>query len=317
MHKLLTRAAQHHKGHRIIAVVLAVVAMLAGVSFTQNPALATRNLSLDDLITGSINNATQPYELQIRRTRPGSEGLELAARLVADGGYINRPISWTVREKTPGIDTPGDIVYTASAPLADMVIAPGLYQIEAHYGHALTRQTVEVLPGTRISITLILNVGGIRALTRVAGVDTGHLYGASHTIIALDARKGEETIATSVAQGQIVRLPAGRYRIESRFASGNTVAVSEITVKPGILTSMEIDHKAALARLTLGPAVTGPVNWSIRSLEEDWHKDGTARKIDIVLSPGRYEFSATVNGQQLSRTLYLQPGKATIVVLAP
>ncbi|HHI81980.1 MAG TPA: hypothetical protein ENJ99_02400 [Rhizobiales bacterium] len=316
MHRLLARAAQHHKGRRFTAVAFAFLAAVFANEAAPAKAVESPALLPGAVTTGTIPAPAKPYEIRITQTRKGSEGLELNARLDAAGGYILRPISWTVRESAPGISGPGETVFSSSAPLADMVVAPGRYEIEAHYGHALSRHTIEVLPGTRIAMTLILNVGGVRALTRVAGVDASRIAGASHTIISLDEANGEKIIATSVAQGEIVRLPAGRYRIESRFAGGNTVASADVTVKPGILTSMQIDHQAALARLTIPAGRDTPVNWQIKSLDDNWSKDGKTSKVSLVLAPGRYMFSATVRGHVLNRKVRLEPGKATVVLLS-
>ena len=50
------------------------------------------------------------------------------------------------------------------------------------------------------------------------------------------------TVTNTEGLYTIPYLTAGSYRVESRFGLGNAVASANVTVKPGLLSSVEIDH---------------------------------------------------------------------------
>jgi hypothetical protein len=69
-------------------------------------------------------------------------------------------------------------------------------------------------------------------------------------------------VAVSTIPGEIVRLGAGSYRIESRFTPGNASEVAQIDVKPGLLSAVEIELPAGIARLA-APSSSANVTWII------------------------------------------------------
>ena len=52
------------------------------------------------------------HEIRMESVKPGSEALELAARMTEDGGLIQRPVAWILR------DAAGEIVLRSTAPVA-------------------------------------------------------------------------------------------------------------------------------------------------------------------------------------------------------
>jgi hypothetical protein len=313
MRSLLTRTAQHKKGHRLTPVAFAILAVAIYVVFFGQARAAVR-APADNIITGAVPSAKN-HNQYLRHTPKGTEGLELAARLRIDGGYIKRAVKWTVFKRDRDLGTTGKQVFSAKLPIADMVLAPGEYRIEAEYGYARQSRNVSILPKTRLAVTFIMNVGGIRSLSRVSGVDPSNYSSARHTIFALPDRGPARLIAQDIRQGQIVRLAAGSYRIESRFEKGNTLAIANVTVKPGILTSLNIDHQAAFARLTLRTNGNQKVNWSILSHNGRWTKTGSVTRTSLILAPGSYTFSARIGNKSFTRTISLAQGKATTVIL--
>ena len=86
--------------------------------------------------------------------------------------------------------------------------------------------------------------------------------------------KGQR-IVDRAGQGHVMRLAAGTYRVESRFMPGNTVADGKVTVKPGILSSMEMAHQAGLAKIIVGENQADAIAWEIRSLASSWSRNQT------------------------------------------
>jgi len=328
MGSFLTQTAQHKKGHRLTPVAFAILAAAVFVIFTSvigKAAYRNPSDSIANIITGSLppDASISANDIFMHHAEPGSEGIELAARLSRDGGFIQRPINWQVFKRDADLGLIGKSVFKGKTPIVETVLPPGAYRIEAKYGHASAIHDVTILPGTRIGLTFVLNVGGIRTLSRVAGVDASHYSGARHSIIALSDNKPEQLITETATQGEIVRLAAGQYRIESRFDNGNTLAIANVTVKPGILTSLNIDHQAALAKLSLllaqDKTTKQPVSWTVYSHRGSWTKTeknhNPAQNPTMILAPGRYTFSAFIGTTKFSRTVSLLQGKATIIVL--
>ena len=315
LQRFLTRAVQHSEGHRLTTVAFSVLAILilAASSITVR---AAYNPQTGDIITGSLPAPDQHKEY-LRQTDEGNEGLSLTARLREDGGLINRKIYWTVSRRDVLSAKLGTQVYNDATPIADLKLAPGHYHVSVRYGYAEVERDIQILPRTHLTIAFVLNVGGIRTLSQVSGLGAADYALAHHSIIALYDNKPEKLVASKIQQGQIVRLPAGRYRIESRFPHGNTVASAHVTIQPGILTSLNIDHKAAFARLQLRQSSKKSVQWKISSLQTNWATSGNISRPEMILSPGFYRFSARIGTQEFSRTVELESGKATIVILGP
>jgi hypothetical protein len=286
-------------------VAAVVILALAGpLAAAQAPTTTATTAAAD--ITGSLRPAAgTDHELRIEVTRPGSEALTLGARLKAGGGLIARPIDWTIRHSLGSGG--GDIVWHSLDPLAETPLAPGDYIIEAAYGAAKFLQPVSITPGQRMVMTFILNVGGIRPLSRIDGVGYPSSLPATHTVYALTGPAAGKQVADDIEQGEIVRVAAGSYRIESRFADGNTVAETKVTVKPGILTSIEISHLASFAQVTIPAAAGRPVTWRIRQTAGDWQRAGKGDTFALILAPGTYEVKAAVGGHDLTSQFTLKP----------
>jgi len=317
MRSFLTWAAQHKKGHRLTPVAFAIVAAAIVVLFSSSKGNSAYLPPSDNFITGSLPPALSlsGENTFVRRAAKGNEGIDLAARLTQDGGFIQRPVSWQIFERDAELGLTGKTVLSNKTPIVDAILPPGAYRIEVQYGYASARRDITVLPQTRVGVTFILNVGGIRTLSRVVGMNSTQYTDARHSIIALYDNKPETLIVENVAQGETIRLAAGEYRIESRFDNGNTLAVANVTIKPGILTSLNIDHQAALAKLALLSAGNKPVVWQVQSLKSSWLKTGKNKNPSMILVPGRYLFTANIGKNQFSRTVSLAKGKATTIVL--
>jgi hypothetical protein len=172
------------------------------------------------IITGSVTRpaaVVADHELRIEFTREGAEGLQLAARLDERGGLVTRPVSWTVKRAMGGSAAGGEPVYIGEAPAADLNLQPGEYRVEASYGLARVVHEVAVHPGQRIGVTLILHVGGMRALSLVDDRYVPTSITAAHRIYALSGRQSGQRL-TDTSQGEVARLEAGDYRVERNKA---------------------------------------------------------------------------------------------------
>ncbi|MGI9462623.1 MAG: hypothetical protein ACR2OM_01700, partial [Aestuariivirgaceae bacterium] len=184
----LLKASRQQKGHRhhTVALIMSAAAITAASGLFSGPGLAATNSNLaDPVITGSVAPARVPHELRIELTPAGTEALDLAARLHELGGLIRRPIDWTVKRLEIGRSIKGSVVHTSSEPVIGKAIEPGEYVVEASYGFHKVSHPVTVLPGQRIGVTLILNVGGIRPQSTVQHTNLPIGVNAHHAVYAL------------------------------------------------------------------------------------------------------------------------------------
>ncbi|NNE21021.1 MAG: hypothetical protein HKN11_00285 [Rhizobiales bacterium] len=304
-------AVRQQKGHRSkpVALIMSALAIAACAGPFAAPGLAAAsNYLADPITTASIEPARVPHELRIELTEQGTEALGLAARLKRTGGLINRPISWTIRRQEIGESLGSTVVHKNNKPALDAPLEPGNYVVEAAYGYHRVIHPVRIQPGQRIGVTLILNVGGIRAMSGIKNTVLPPSIGAEHSVYAVSGPLKGRRVVGNAGQGHVLRLAAGIYRVESRFTAGNTVAETKVTVKPGILSSMEVAHKAGLIRIIVGTDETAAVAWDIRSLQSSWSRSHTTRDASMVLAPGRYEVTAIVDGTSMTRTFSVKAG---------
>lgn len=301
MQELLARAVQHQKGRRLTAVAFTFLGLLFAIN---NYAAAAIGTSMDQITTGSVPSKAENYELRISDAPVGRESIELAARLKADGGLIRRPVKWRIREKPAGLIATGPYLLDENTPTATAHLMPGVYEIEITYDLARMTHVVNIPDGKNIGLTFILNVGAVRPLTISAKA-------ATHAIYTSD---GDRLIRDNIAQGEIVRLSSGNYRIESRISGSNSTAFTNVQIKPGILTSLELEHQAGIAEF-VSLTSSRISKWQIRANSSDWQITGTGMPGKHLLKPGSYIFSAIINNRQIIKKLQLRSGALTKVVL--
>ncbi len=137
---------------------------------------------------------------------------------------------------------------------------------------------------------------------------------ADHRIYAVSGRHSGKRL-TATGQGELARLEAGDYRVESRFEPGNAVAETTVAVRPGVLSSLEIAHLAALVRVEC-PGAGDEVGFEVRALGSNWSWRGRAPGGDLVLAPGRYEARALDRDAEAVGFEVAQ-GDSIVVLLAP
>lgn len=284
------------------------MAILAAVLFwTPLSATAASSTESVDPKNGAPREITMlPYEVRMVPMPRGGEGLEFSARLAENGGLIMRPIEWKVRAGD------GSIVYSRAKPVAAFDAEPGDYVVEASYGPAHIAETVTLVEGQRLGITFILNMGGVRVLPRLEGLGTP----ATRTLTSIYTQGGRASgrlVAISENPGEIVRLSAGHYRIESRFSPGNAVTSTEISVKPGLMSAVEIDHHAGIARLALDAPASEDVVWHVVTSSGMALPNISGSRVEIVLAPGTYRISASTTADTWSRTVTIRAGQAETV----
>lgn len=249
-----------------------------------------------------------PLSMAIQVVAPGSEGLELSARMTEESSTILRDIAWTIR------DSAGMTVFEGLTPLADAVLPPGDYRIEGAYGSVRIAEAVTLLAGNRVALSFVLDVGALRILPRVKGL--GPSAAASKSLVyaasGIDAGK---LITISETPGEVLRVSAGDYRVESQFPLGNATASTLVKVKPGIMSAIEIDHLAGLARLAFVGAPGSAVSWKITPDQGEALPPIAGLNAQVVLKPGRYVAEAHVGTETLSARFEIGVGQERDIML--
>ncbi len=306
MHVTLQRARQHSRGRFFTGAALNFVGAGLLLILATSSALTAQRTDADTLITGSLPaTATNvPLELRIEITRPGSEGIRLAGRLSEDGGLITKPVTWKLIRTLGNGSQGGEAVYSDAQPVADIPLEPGNYRIEARYGSVSAVKPVILTEGQHLGLTFVFNVGGLRTLSTLGNEPLPGQVRAVHRAYAVNGASSGKLVATSDQQGGLMRLGAGTYRLESEIEPGNTVTHTEVTIKPGILTSLNLDHEAGIAIVDAPDGLP----WSVGSQEKNWRRSGIGPGM-LTLAPGRY----TYNSVDQTRTIIIVAGKRTRV----
>lgn len=248
-------------------------------------------------------------EIRIELTRPGQEGLFLNARLSEDGGLINLPIAWRV--KAYG----GETLLTRDADFAELPAEPGDYVVEARYGTVQIERKLTLLEGQRLGVTFVLNAGGLRILPKLQeiGLPAARPFTSIYKASGID---GGALVAITDEPGEILRVGAGAYRIESRFQPGNASAMTEVTVKPGLLSAVEIDMSAGIARLAAPGSEDRDVVWFITDAKGEALPGVPGPAADVVLKPGRYKLRTRIDGSDRASAFTIEPGKISAIIQA-
>lgn len=262
--------------------------------------------------TSAISTAPAPFSSEdqtaISSVEPGHEGLDLSARFSGDGTSLAKDVSWTVH------DSVGSVVFNDIAATASVKLQPGTYLINATYGTAHIEEAVNLPEGINLGVNLVLNAGGLRLLPRIEGalpVEVGTIA----KIFAMNGPAAGTLVATSRLPGEILKLGAGDYRIESRFERGNAVAVTEVRVKPGIMSAVNIDHHAALVHFTFAKESAAIVTWSVSRDTGETLPEFTGLDADLVLKPGNYKVQARSGSSVDMMNFTIEQGQTREVIL--
>ncbi len=307
------RATHHRQGSTKSAFAVAAMLFLVAAVAVLAPRIAwsaaTDNFEISSV---PLNAATLPtgatHDIAIETVAPGHEGLELSARLNEEGGLIERPVTWTISS------TSDELIYKGDTPIAQVDVKPGGYLVEIRYGAVHLSQTVNVADGTKLIASFVLDAGGIRILPRLQGLGLPATPSRCLVFALAGIRKGQ-LIATSQQPGEILRVPSGDYRIESRFDVGNARAVADVHVKPGLMSAVEIDHTAGLARLAFVGAPGTQVLWHVADGDGNALPPIEGLAADVVLKPGTYSAIAETGEETLSAKFVIAAGESRDIIL--
>ena len=292
---------------RLAAFLFASVAMATVTTTHVNAALSVDELMQKGAVTGSLPPDTA-HEVSITVAKLGEEQLSLTARLTAMSTNIAKDVTWAVR------DANGEMQFEETSSEATKHLAPGEYVVEAQYGAIAVRQVVTLVPGNSVSISFVLNAGGLRVLPALKGIENNDLV--SQTLVYAISGLGQgQLIAHSEHPGELLKLPVGPYRVETRFGEGNAVAVTDVNINAGKISALDISIHAGIARLSFVGAPDASVDWTIKPEQGPAVATFKGLEKHVALKPGTYTAEARVNGEVLSASFKINDGEQRNILL--
>ncbi len=257
------------------------------------------------------------------QTETESQGLRLRAKLTTRLQTITRALDWTIYRAIGDDPALWPQVATIREAEPEITLDPGAYLVEVRYGFVTAAKSLNVTDGAITDATFVLNAGGLRILSQLVYVESPLIEPAIHFVYSSnpDENGMRELIARSDIQGEIIRLNAGDYHVISRLGNANSVVETSVEVHPGVLTAVEVNHKAGVLTMVAveeqGDGNSDPV--SIQVQDETGvivaHIDGNMGH--AVLAPGTYIVVAESGGRTDIQQLHIRIGEVVNLDLLP
>ncbi len=282
---------------------------------------AEKMARLEDAVRRPTPSAVIAPEFIVEERAGEKSGLRLRARITRKLAPIERPVDWSVFRIDPQQRNKWIQVAAQQSADAAFPLAPGEYVVRAAYGHAMAAKIITVRPNRLSDATFVLNAGAIRVRTTLVSLEIPPGRAAVQKIYAEgDLAAGRKPLATLVGKNDIIRLNAGAYEIVSQYGSANATVKTRVTIRPGRLTEVEINHKAGIARFRLTGAKAGAhaakARWRLADAKGDTvaEADGKTMPADI-LAPGRYTVTAQIAGRTYRSDFDIIAGQAKDVAI--
>jgi hypothetical protein len=302
-----TRPSHTHRQRPADTRRAAAVSLFLGLLSSTALASPSPHDIMDQPATQSIANATT-HEISIASVEAGQESIALVARLTTTSAFVARDVAWIVRNGS------GEVLLDATANELQSPLPPGDYVIEAQYGAVSLRETLRLTEGKSVAVNFVLNAGGLRVLPEVKGLSSGD-FESQVRVYALSGAQRGKLVALSDIPGEMLKLVAGTYRVESRFGKGNTIAVTDVRIRAGKMSAIELTHEAGIARLDFGGSSEKKVSWTVRTEEGAAVTTFVGLAQRLALKPGDYVAEALVDGMTQSTTFTIIAGEERQILL--
>ncbi len=302
----LSTRPTHIRHQRLVRLAPALVAALF---FSATDVQATSQKPIIASPAPHELNLPASGEMSISTVASGQEGLELSATYTADGIALVENVSWKISDQDLAL------IYDKKGSSVTLPVAPGEYHVEAIFGSTHHEEVVSVQPGTKIGMSFVMNAGILRVLPRVKGVNQLDIASISKVYALSGIEKGK-LIATSHRPGEVLNVAEGAYRIESVFTSGNVLAVTDVNVKAGYTSAVNIDHIAGLAKLNVMGNAEQEVHWQIKDETGYELPAFAAITAEMVLKPGHYYAVAKLGDENLRADFQISAGQTSEINLS-
>lgn len=252
-----------------------------------------------------------------------NQGIKLRAKLTSEMRMIGKPLQWTVYRVEDAAQALWKQVAAIRSAEPTFKLDPGTYLVRARYGYVAASKMIAVGEGKLTDATFVLNAGGLRILSHLVFVDTPAGTKATHFVYTGDTDENgmRQLIAKSQIQGEIIRLNAGRYRVISRLGDANSVVATDVEVSPGVLTAVEVNHKAGVLNLKIDKgqqsATATQTNLVVFDADGKLVLRSQGAAATAILAPGAYTVSVEQSGKKATHDLDIRIGENKAVSLSP
>lgn len=251
-------------------------------------------------------SSSLPAATAFSLVQPGDEEIELSARFTEKSKNYADSIDWKVKNAS------GEVLFEAAAPVVSFKLKPGAYEVLGRYGNVTIDEGISLPPTTRLAVNFVLNAGALRILPRLPEA-FGPALQSTTKVYALNGAHPGRLVATDVKPGEMLKLAAGTYRIETRYAAGNVAAVTDVEVKPGLLRAVDVTHHAGLAQLSTNKRQDA--QWLVMENSGAVLPLPAGTEITALLKPGAYVAEAHAGGKILQQAFTITEGNVSNVVL--
>ncbi|HUS95909.1 MAG TPA: hypothetical protein VMX97_04120 [Hyphomicrobiaceae bacterium] len=255
----------------------------------------------------------------------------LAVRAQVAGDAGGKDIVFTVRADDPSQPSGRRIVARSAAPAPEFLVRAGTYYLSAELGqasgHPSAQKLVAVSPGVRVEERLALRLMELRIESRLANAQAAVSLPVHYKVWRI-GRTLEPIVRTPDAK-PVLRLTAGRYRIESLLGQHNAIMLRDFEVSTAGAGELVLEHTAGTIQLSLkpGPATSqaGRPGQTARA-----HGDRFWRMIDAsgrtvlrstevspraILLEGAYTVTVDAGGQQFRQNIVVKSGQHASIVI--
>lgn len=285
-----TRLARHrHQASIAFAVGLVALSFSANVVW----GLAIQR----DLPAPKPNSNHLPFTLSTANVVSGAETLELSGRFTENATNYSDSIDWTVKSTT------GEVVYSGASVVLTLPVPPGSYVVSGHYGNVAFEDVVSLAPNRSVAVNFVLNAGALRVAPHLTDQAVA-AQPCTTAVFAVGGNAQGQQVATSLRPGEILKLSAGHYRVETTFVRGNVKATTLVEVKAGTMRSLNIALHGSLVRL---PTLAQGGTWQI--------SNGAGETLTIAedvtelpLTAGTYQAEAKQGARLIAKSFVVQDG---------
>lgn len=240
--------------------------------------------------------------------------LSLAAHVSDESPALDQGVVWRVYRDKPGADGKLQLVSTHREPAPILRLSPGDYLVNAAHGRANLTRKISVVAGKPASEKFVLNAGALKLLANLASGEPAPDNTVSYSIQSdeRDQIGNRQTVVSAAKPGIAVRLNAGIYHIVSTYGDANSVVRADVTVEPGKITEVTVNHMAAKVTFRLvnrpGGEALPDTQWTIYSAQGDTIKESIGALPSHILAAGTYTVGARRAGQVYRQDFSVKPG---------
>jgi len=275
-----------------------------------------------EISSAVIENPMKPNILLIEKdATKGTEGLELVAKLASDAPPLTTNIKWEIYNFQKSSDGNRAQIVTSDVAQPILPLAPGKYIVRAVFGVSSAAKVVTISTAQITDATFILNTGGIRVKPLLIAGEPPLGKTPRQWIYLASGPKNltaPQLVAIADDPKKIHQLTAGTYELISKFGTANAIVKTNVTVSPGLLTDVEVSHKAGIVTFKLfkkwrGGEELTDVIWKLFDEEDNIVASNLAAGSGEIIAPGRYKVAAKYNEDTFTKIFRIKPGRKKLI----